>query len=114
MATASVQRRASAANLRRAGLAGMLMFPIFAGVVVILTALEWDFLHGLGWTVGDSGELNYPSGLARGSYGVIQILNFLVLGLLGLLFLVGLRTQFVHRASGVVATVALGAFGVAG
>jgi hypothetical protein len=107
-------RRPGAVVLRRAGLAGMLMYPIFALTVVVLTWLEWEFLHGLGWTVRESGEVNYPSSLARGDYGIVQVLNFVLLGALGLVFLLGLRTQFVRRRSGMVATVALGVFALAG
>jgi hypothetical protein len=35
--------------LRTGGLAGMLMLPTFAGVVLVLSWAEWDFLHGLGF-----------------------------------------------------------------
>jgi Protein of unknown function (DUF998) len=91
----------------------MFMYPIFALTVVVLTWLGWEFLHGLGWTVRESGEVNYPSSLARGEYGIVQALNFALLGALGLVFLLGLRTQFVRRRSGMVATVALGMFAVA-
>jgi Protein of unknown function (DUF998) len=113
MASVNAGRRRSVA-LRRAGLAGMLMYPIFALTVVVLTWLEWEFLRGLGWTVRESGEVNYPSSLARGDYGIVQVLNFVLLGALGLVFLLGLRTQFVRRRSGMVATVALGMFALAG
>lgn len=92
----------------------MLMYPVFALTVVLLTWLQWDFLRDLGWAPRRSGGVNYPSALARGPVGVIQALNFLLLGGFGWVFLTGLRTQFVHRASGAVATVALGAFAIAG
>jgi hypothetical protein len=107
-------RRVAPSALRRGGLAGMLMYPVFALTVVVLTWLEWDFLYGLGWTVRDSGGVNYPSGLARGDYGIVQSLNFAVLGALGLVFLLGLRTEFVHARWGMVASIALGAFALAG
>jgi len=92
----------------------MLMYPVFALTVVVLTWLEWDFLHGLGWAVRKSGEVNIPSGLARGDFGVVQSLNFALLGAFGMVFLLGLRTQFAHRRSANVATAALGAFALAG
>ena len=100
--------------LHRAGIAGMLMYPLFAGTVVLLTWLEWDFLHGTGWTVLDEHTVNYPSALARGDLGLLQSLNFLVLSALAFVFSQGLRTQFVHRWSGGVATVGLGAVCLSG
>jgi hypothetical protein len=100
--------------LRVGGVAGMLMLPLFAAVVVVLTWAEWDFLHGLGWMVLHAHEVNYPSSLARGELGLVQSLNFAVFGLLAFLFARGLRTQFVHRRAGVVASVGLGAVAVAG
>lgn len=92
----------------------MLMYPVFALTVVVLTWLEWGFLHELGWDVRNSGGVNFPSGLARGDYGVLQSLNFALLGACGMVFLLGLRTQFAHRRPARVATVALGAFALAG
>jgi hypothetical protein len=95
--------------LRTGGLAGMLMLPLFALTVVVLTWAEWDFLHALGWTVVHEHGVNYPSSLARGDLGVVQSLNFAVLGVLAFLFARGLRTQFVRRRAGVVATAGFGA-----
>jgi hypothetical protein len=103
-----------AQSLRIAGTAGMAMLPAFAGIVIALTWLEWDFLRGTGWTVLDAHDVNYPSGLARGDLGVVQSLNFLLLGVLAAVFGQGLRTQFVHRWSGRVASVGLGAVGLSG
>jgi hypothetical protein len=100
--------------LRTAGVAGLLMLPLFAATVVVLTWLEWDFLHGLGWTVVHAHDVNYPSSLARGDLGRVQSLNFAVLGLLTVLFARGLRTQFVRRRSGVAASGAFGAAALGG
>jgi hypothetical protein len=101
--------------LRVGGVAGILMYPVFTITVVLVTWAEWDFLHGIGWTVLHPHEVNYPSSLARGDLGLIQSLNFLVvLGVLCLLFTRALRTQFVHRWSGAVATVALAAVVLSG
>ena len=101
-------------NLRIAGIAGMAMLPLFALIVVLLTWLKWDYLHDLGWTVLDPGEVNYPSSLARGELGFLQSLNFLLLGVLAAGFGQGLRTQFVHRWSRAVATIGLAGVGLAG
>jgi hypothetical protein len=105
---------ASERKTRRAGTAGMAMLPVFALVVVLLTWLEWDFLHGTGWTVLHEHQVNYPSALARGSLGLLQSLNFLMLGAFAVVFGQGLRTQFAHRWSGAIATIGLAAVGLSG
>jgi hypothetical protein len=101
-------------NLRISGTAGMVMLPVFAGVVVVLRWLEWDFLHGTGWTVVHEHQVNYPSALARGNLGPLQSLKFLMLGVFAVIFGQGLRTQFVRRWSGFIATIGLAAVGLAG
>jgi hypothetical protein len=101
-------------HLRIAGTAGMAMLPVFAITVIVLTWLDWDFLHSTGWTVLDEHRVNYPSALARGDLGLVQSLNFLTLGVLAVIFGHGLRTQFVHRWSGAVATLGLAAVGLSG
>ncbi|MET1060200.1 MAG: DUF998 domain-containing protein [Nocardioides sp.] len=111
---ASARPVASERTLRIAGTAGMAMLPVFVLTVVLLTWLEWDFLHAVGWTVLDPGAVNYPSGLARGDLGLLQALNFIALGVLALIFGRGLRTQFVHRWTGAIATMGLFAVGLSG
>ena len=101
-------------RLRTGGVAGMLMLPLFAGVVVVLTWAEWDFLHDLGWTVVHEHDVNYPSSLARGDLGAVQVLNFAGLGVLAFLFARGLRTQFVRRRAGILATGGFGAVALGG
>ena len=98
----------------RAGNAGIAIYPVFVTVVVLLTWLEWDFMRGTGWSVLDDGGVNYPSGLARGSLGLLQALNFLIISVLALIFGQGLRTQFVRRWSGRFATIGIGSVGVSG
>jgi hypothetical protein len=97
---------ASRPLLKAGGAAGLLMLPVFATTVAGLTRAEWQFLHGLGWTVVHAHDVNYPSSLARGRLGKVQSLNFAVLGLLTSLFARGLGTQFVRRVPGLVASVA--------
>ena len=67
---------------RRLVLAGLVGPPLFAVVVVVVTALEWDFLHRVGWTAGlfDNPDPPWPSSTALGRYGFLQILNFILLG----------------------------------
>jgi hypothetical protein len=60
-----------------------LMGPLlFAATVVALTAIQWDFLHDLGWSAGllDSPDTPWPSSTALGDYGYLQGPSFLVLG----------------------------------
>jgi hypothetical protein len=106
--------RATRPLLRTRGTAGLFTLPVFAGTVAVLTWAEWTFLHALGWTVVHAHDVNYPSSLARGDLGLFQSLDFAVLGLLTILFARGLRTQFVRRLPGVVASVAFGAAALGG
>jgi len=55
--------------------------PLFVAIVVVLTAHEWTFLHDLGWRVWGTSNVPWPSSTALGSWGWLQILNFLQLGL---------------------------------
>lgn len=109
-----IHPHADRTTLRPAGTAGMLMLPVFALTVVVLTWLEWDFLHSTGWTVLHEHQVNYPSALARGDLGLLQSLNFLLVGVFAAAFAQGLRTQFTHRWSGLVATIGLAAMAMAG
>lgn len=54
---------------------------MFIAVVVVVTALEWDFLHRMGWHLVQDSAIVYPSATAMGPYGWLQTLNFLQLGL---------------------------------
>jgi hypothetical protein len=67
---------------RRLALAGLVGPPLFAAIVLVVTALEWDFLHDLGWSAApfDSPDPPWPSSTALGDYGFLQIANFLLLG----------------------------------
>jgi hypothetical protein len=89
---------------RTAGLAGLAVAPVYFGVVILVTALEWNWLHGLGWSVLGSYDLAYPSVTARGDFGVIQMLNFATVAVLVALFTRGFRREFRHRRSGWIAT----------
>jgi uncharacterized protein DUF998 len=100
--------------VRLSGYCGLAMPLVFFPVVILLSWAEYDFMRGIGWSPLGEHSVNFPSSLARGEYGYVQILNFALAGMLSLAFVVGLRTQFSHRLSGWVATLALGAFGLAG
>jgi Protein of unknown function (DUF998) len=55
---------------------------VFAMLVFLVTALEWDFLHALGWSAAplDSPDPPWPSSAALGDWGFLLVLAFLVLG----------------------------------
>ena len=54
----------------------------FAALVFLATALEWDFLHDLGWSAEpfDSPDPPWPSSAALGDWGFLLVLGFLALG----------------------------------
>ncbi|HZI97498.1 MAG TPA: DUF998 domain-containing protein [Actinomycetales bacterium] len=100
---------------RSAAVAGIAVPLVFLPTVALLTWAEYDFMTARGWSpVADSDALPFPSALARGPYGWVQDVNFLLAGMLALVLLAGLRRCFRRRRWGYVATVALGMFGVAG
>jgi Protein of unknown function (DUF998) len=89
---------------RTSALAGLMLGPVWIGVVIVVTWLEWDFLHSLGWGLVDNKEVPYPSATARGDFGYLQMLNFAVTALLVATFAVGFRREFRRKISGLVAT----------
>jgi hypothetical protein len=75
----------------RAAIAGMAGPVLFASVLVVLTVVQYDFMLGIGWRpLGDPAGA-WPSGLALGPYGWVQISNFVASGLLLAIFAVGLH-----------------------
>jgi hypothetical protein len=77
--------------IRTAAVAGMVGPALFVTVLVVLTVLRYDFMLGIGWRpVGDPAGA-WPSGLALGPYGWVQTANFVVSGLLLMVFAVGLH-----------------------
>lgn len=76
-------------NRALAGVVAPIMFGI---VIVVLTVAQYDFMTGLGWRpVGESSGVPWPSGLALGPLGPLQIANFVLFGLALILFAVGLH-----------------------
>jgi hypothetical protein len=93
---------------RTQGLAAMLAGPLFLAVVTVLTFVELDFMHGLGWAFTGDDEVPWPSGLALGSYGAIQVANFALAGTLLAVFVWGFRSELSASRSGRIAAVLLG------
>jgi hypothetical protein len=73
---------------KKAALSGMAGPILFGSLTLVATLLQTDFMKELGWDV-------YPSGLALGPYGWIQVANFALLGILIVAFGLGL-----YRAMG--------------
>jgi hypothetical protein len=97
---------------RTAGLAGLVVAPLWIGTTALVSWLEWDYLHSIGWSATGTNEVPYPSATLRGDVGLLQSVNFVVAGVLVAVFALGLRREFRHRVSGWVATVAFALFSV--
>lgn len=85
----------SASSVRvfgRLAVGGALLFPL---LLVVVAAIQWDFLHERGWRLFDHGNVTWPSGTALGPWGFLQVLNFLVLGV-SLLSLAVVLRRFVR------------------
>ncbi len=78
--------------VRLAAVAGMIGPVLFMVVLLALTAIQYDFMLGIGWQPFRDPAGAWPSGLALGPYGWMQVLNFVVSGLLLMLLAVGLHT----------------------
>jgi hypothetical protein len=79
-----------------AGMAGPILFGT---ILVVLTVVQYDFMVEIGWQpLGDPAGA-WPSGLALGPYGWMQVLNFVVPGLLLMLLAVGLHIGVDGRGS---------------
>jgi MFS family permease len=67
---------------RRLALVGLIGPVLFAALVVLVTAIEWDFLHDLGWNAAPfaSPDVPWPSSAALGDSGALLVLGFLALG----------------------------------
>jgi hypothetical protein len=74
-----------------AAIAGMVGPLLFAAVIVVLAALQYDFMLRIGWHSLTDPAGGWPSGLALGPYGAVQVANFVVSGLLLALFAIGLH-----------------------
>lgn len=94
---------------RLQGLAAMIAGPLFLAVVAVLTLVELDFMHGLGWGFTSDDQVPWPSGLVLGDYGAVQIANFALTGTLLAFFGWGVRREFpttrLGRGAGLLITV---------
>ncbi len=75
---------------RRLALAGTIGPIVFVVLVIVITVLEWDFLHQTGWHLVQDSSIPYPSTTAMGPYGLLQTFNFIQLGLSVIAIAIGL------------------------
>jgi len=78
---------------RLTSLSGIFGPLLFAGMVITLTILKYDFLRGLGWDPLRAPTFDWPSGLALGPGGGWMTATFLLCGLLMSLFALRLRAD---------------------
>lgn len=74
-----------------AAFAGMVGPVLFCTLLVLLTALQYDFMLRIGWRPLADPAGAWPSGLALGPYGSLQVANFVASGVLLAFFAVGLH-----------------------
>ena len=86
--------------LRNAALAGMIGPALFALIVVVLTVAQYGFMVDLGWDPIGASDVPWPSGLALGPLGWLQVVNFILLGLALMVFAVGLHRGVAARVRG--------------
>jgi hypothetical protein len=77
--------------IKAAVIAGMIGPALFATLLLALSALQYDFMLGIGWRPVANPAGAWPSGLALGPYGTAQVANFVVSGLLLAFFSLGLH-----------------------
>ena len=80
---------------------------VFALIVVILTLAQYGFMVRIGWDPVGVSEVPWPSGLALGPLGWLQVLNFVFFGLMLTFFAVGLHRGVAARVRGSVVGPAL-------
>jgi uncharacterized membrane protein YidH (DUF202 family) len=74
-----------------AAVAGSIGPVLFGSVLFALSVLEYDFMLGIGWHPVANPADAWPSGLALGPYGLAQVANFVVSGILLAFFALGLH-----------------------
>jgi hypothetical protein len=77
--------------IKAAVIAGMIGPALFATLLLALSALQYDFMLGIGWRPVANPAGAWPSGLALGPCGTAQVANFVVSGLLLAFFSLGLH-----------------------
>jgi hypothetical protein len=100
--------------LRRAGgIAGLVAGPFFLISVGLNSWASIDYLHGLGWAFVGGEQVPWPSSLASGPYGWVQVATFVITGLLMMVLAIAVRDQLPRRRASSFAVLLLGLSGVA-
>ena len=84
---------------RQAGIAGMVGAVLFPVIITFLTIAQYDFMRSLGWHPTVASEIPWPSALALGPYGWLQVFNFIIFGFAIMALAVGLQRS-VSRGQG--------------
>ena len=100
---------AALATRRVQGVAAIVAGPLFLAVVLVLTLVELDFMHGLGWRFTADDDVPWPSGLALGEYGAVQVVNFALTATLLAVFARGFRHELPASRAGRIASVLVAA-----
>lgn len=95
------------------GVAGIVAGPFFLGLILLNTWLSRDFLHSIGWKLVGGKSVPYPSCLALGPHGWMQVGAFFFTGLLVIAFALGLRRVLPRRRLSTAGVALLTAFGAA-
>jgi hypothetical protein len=100
--------------LRRAGgIAGLVVGPFFLISVGLNSWASIDYLHGLGWEFVGGEQVPWPSSLASGPYGWVQVATFVITGVLMMVLAIAVRDQLPRRRASSFAVLLLGLLGVA-
>jgi len=87
---------------------------LFAIIVVVLTVAQYGFMVDLGWDPIGISDVPWPSGLALGPLGWLQVVNFILFGVALMVFAVELHRGVAARVRGsVIGPVLLVVAGVA-
>jgi hypothetical protein len=70
---------------------------VFAFIVVVLTLAQYGFMIRLGWDPVGTSDVPWPSGLALGPLGWLQVLNFAFFGLTLIVLALGLHRGVAAR-----------------
>jgi hypothetical protein len=109
-----VDAAAKAKALRRAGvIAGLLAGPFFLVSVGLNTWASTGYLRQLGWEFVGGEQVPWPSSLACGPYGWLQVATFVITGLLITVLALAVRDQLPLRRARSFAVLFLALLGVA-
>jgi hypothetical protein len=107
----SLARPAPAALRRGLTAPALLGAPLFLIAVAVLSWLDRHELRAWGWTPLDNHGVPWPSSVATGPHGWLQVANFALAGAAVLALTPALRAQLPRRRSSTAATIGLAVVG---